>query len=103
MSNQLIATILFELLDLGIRMTENRHGDHEKYVLLREQLRKELVERANTPPAPTPDEKMSASEAIDANEKARIDSVQPSTTGGVIPESSIDTGSIVGGQGTEHL
>lgn len=86
MNSQLITTILFELLDLGIRMTENRHGDHEKYVQLREQLRKELVEEANTPPTPlTPDERVSTPETN--GNMTRIDGPTD----------------IVGGQGTEHL
>lgn len=50
MSEQLLVEIIFELLDLGIRLSTNRHGDQEKYVELRKKLRKELVAKANEGP-----------------------------------------------------
>ena len=47
MSQQVITTILFELLDFAIRQSTNRHGDQEKYLKLREDLRKSLVAKIN--------------------------------------------------------
>lgn len=53
MNQALILTAVFELLDFAIRQTENRQGDHEKYIALRTQLRKELVAEANESVSPS--------------------------------------------------
>lgn len=54
--NPLMVTILFELLDLGIRLAD-KPADTERYAELRKKLRDELVAEANRPvtPAPAPD------------------------------------------------
>lgn len=55
MQYALILESLLAVLDVAIRVTENRQGDELEYVELREKVRKELVELAKQP-APIADD-----------------------------------------------
>lgn len=54
MNEQLIFTALIELLDFAARSNARRAQDVERYIALREQVRKELVQIANAASNTTP-------------------------------------------------
>jgi len=77
MNTQLLVTIIFKLLDLGVRLSDTPE-DVEAYIELRNKLRKELVNEANTPFGEgDTSEDSQPEESEDQDENRPVENIEP--------------------------